>query len=324
MTQNPLNLAVNTVVGSRNPFIFYYLKKIIHTKEIEALRNRFFLGVSRMYKQSEIKEQIFRAVKEVREKKPLVPSVTNTVTINLVANAQIAVSGSAAMVYLKDEAESMAKLGEAMYVNMGTMLPLYEDTLINLAKVLKDFNKPWVLDPVGIGVGELRHKILLSFKDNPPSIIRGNASEIITLASLWNLRKSASSNAPKGVDTVDSVDSSIEAAKALASFIHGAVAVSGERDLITDGEQAVYSYGGSHFMEKITGAGCSLGGVCAVYASVANPFIAALTASQHYNFAAREAEKVCEGPASFQLEFLDNLYKASAENIAENKFEFVD
>lgn len=277
-----------------------------------------------MYKQSEIKEQIYQAVKNVREKKPLIPSITNTVTINLVANAQIAVSGSAAMVYLRDEAESMAKLGEAMYINMGTIFPLYEDTLINVARVLKDSNKPWVLDPVGIGIGELRHKILSSFKSNPPSIIRGNASEIITLASLWALKSSTNENAPKGVDTVDSVDSSIEAAKALASFIHGAVAVSGERDFITDGNQSLYSYGGSHFMEKITGAGCSLGGVCAVYASVANPFIAAITASQHYNFAASEAEKVSKGPSSFQVRFLDNLYNASAEDIAENKFELVD
>lgn len=57
------------------------------------------------------------------------PSITNTVTINLVANTQLAAGGSAAMVYLPDEGEAMAQAGEALYINMGTIFPIYEETL---------------------------------------------------------------------------------------------------------------------------------------------------------------------------------------------------
>lgn len=74
-------------------------------------------------------------------------------------------------------------------------------------------------------------------------------------------------------------------------------------------------------MEKITGSGCSLGGVVAVYAAVASPFIASLTATAVYNLAGRRAEGKVDGPGSFQTAFLDELYKATAADIANNPFE---
>ena len=278
--------------------------------------------------ENEIKSQVKEAVEQVRSKKPLAPSITNTVTINFVANAQIAVGGSAAMVYLPDEGELVSEVGSAVYINAGTMFPVYEETLPRTAKRLFELKKNWVLDPVGIGIGSLRTKLLTGFKDFPPSIVRGNASEIIALAKLWGIGGASSSNGPKGVDTVDSVTDAENAAKALAQYINkkrsglgGAVAVSGIEDFVTDGETSVYCKGGSHFMEKITGSGCSLGGVCAVYAGVASPFVAALTATQIYNLAGKRAESKVTAPGSFQVQFLDELYLATAEDVANNPFE---
>ncbi len=271
---------------------------------------------------NEIQEQIQMAVCNVKKNTPLAPSITNTVTINFVANAQIAVGGSAAMVYLPDEGEYVANIAGALYINMGTLLPIYEETLPRTAKKLYELNKKWVLDPVGLGIGSLRTKLLLGFKEYPPTIIRGNASEIIALAKLWNvLSTSSDSTGPKGVDSTNSVQEAENAAKDLAKFIKGAVSVSGIEDFVTDGTTSVYSKGGSHFMEKITGAGCSLGGVCAVYACVESPFIAALTATQIYNLAGKKAEQKTDAPASFQVAFIDELYKATAQEVSENPFE---
>ncbi|SFS37912.1 hydroxyethylthiazole kinase [Succinivibrio dextrinosolvens] len=265
--------------------------------------------------EQELKQQIIAAIQKARETTPLTPSITNTVTTNLVANAQLAVGGSAAMIYLPDEAEAMARIGGSFYINMGTLLPVYAETLPRVIRVLKHSSTPWVLDPVGIGVGALRESLLLSIKDCPPSIIRGNASEIIALANLWGLDSGKSHDGVRGVDSTDSVVSSKKAAVELARFTKGAVSVSGEIDLITDGETTVYLEGGSELCTKITGAGCSLGGVTAVFAAVATPFIAALTASSVYKVASGAAEKNCKGPASFQMAFVDNLYSVSAEQI---------
>jgi len=132
----------------------------------------------------DIQARIIHAVETVRQTNPMAGSVTNTVTINFVANAQLAVGGSAAMVYLPDEAQFLAQAGGAAYINVGALSPVYEETLPAMAKTLHHTGKPWVLDPVAIGIGDLRTRLLLDFKSCKPSIIRGNASEIIALAGL--------------------------------------------------------------------------------------------------------------------------------------------
>lgn len=274
-----------------------------------------------MYTKDEIKKQIIEAVNKVKAANPMAGSITNSVTINFVANAQLAVGGSAAMVYLPDEGEFIANAGGATYINVGTLTPIYEETLPRTAKALFEAKKPWVLDPVAIGIGELRTKLLLGFKEYKPSVIRGNASEVIALAGLWGLEGGSDQSAVRGVDSTDTVNAAREAAVALAKYTGGAVAVSGKTDLVADGETVVYSYGGSHFMEKITGSGCSLGGVAAVYATAASPFIAALTATAVYNLAGKRAELRACAPGSFQTAFLDELYIATAEEIADNPFD---
>lgn len=274
-----------------------------------------------MYSKEEIKNQIIEAVKKVKETNPMAGSITNSVTINFVANAQLAVGGSAAMVYLPDEGEFLANAGGATYINVGTLLPVYEDTLPRTAKALHEAAKPWVLDPVAIGIGELRTKLLKQFKEYKPTIIRGNASEVIALAGLWELDGGTDSSNVRGVDSTDTINAAKEAAKALAKYTGGAVSVSGETDLVTDGTTVVYSRGGSKFMEMVTGSGCSLGGVTAVYATAANPFIAALTATAVYNLAGSRAEAKVQGPGSFYVQFIDELYMASPEDIAANPFD---
>ena len=264
-----------------------------------------------MMSKIDIQKQMKQAVETVKQTNPMAGSITNSVTINFVANAQLAVGGSAAMVYLPDEGEFLAQVGGATYINVGTLLPIYEETLPHVAKVLYENKKPWVLDPVAVGIGSLRTKLLKQFKAYKPTIIRGNASEIIALAGLWELDGGTEKSNVRGVDSTDSVNAARAAAVELAKWTGGAVAVSGETDLITDGSQVVISYGGSHFMEKITGAGCSLGGVVAVYA----------TATAVYNLAGKRAAENVVGPGSFQVQFLDELYKATAEDIANNPFD---
>lgn len=274
-----------------------------------------------MYSKTEVQEKIRQAVRTVRETNPMAPSITNSVTINFVANAQLAVGGSAAMVYLPDEGEFVAQVGGATYINVGTLLPIYEETLPRTAKALHTLGKPWVLDPVAIGIGEMRTKLLSCFREYKPSVIRGNASEIIALAGLWKLDGGTSDSTVRGVDSTDTVAAARQAAVALAKFTGGAVAVSGETDLITDGETVAYSHGGSKFMEMVTGSGCSLGGVTAVYACATEPFIAALTAANIYNLAGKRAESKVQAPGSFQAQFIDELYLATPEEVAENPFE---
>ena len=179
-----------------------------------------------------------------------------------------------------------------------------------------------MLDPVGLGIGSLRTQLVNELKQYKPAIVRGNASEIIALAGLWGLEgEAADLSRVRGVDTTDTVDAARDAAVALARYTGGAVVVSGEVDLITDGMTVAKSHGGSPLMSKITGCGCSQGGVLAVYACAADPFTAAVCGTAVYNVAGSRAAAVADAPASFKVAFIDELYRATAQDIANNQLD---
>ena len=111
------------------------------------------------------------------------------------------------------------------------------------------------------------------------------------------------------------------AAIALARYTEGAVVISGESDLVTDGHSVVISHGGSALMGKVTGFGCSQGGVLAVYATQTDPFTAAVAAVNHYNLAGVAAAAAADAPASFKVAFIDELFRATPEAVAGNPIE---
>lgn len=276
-----------------------------------------------------IRTKIRQAVIDVREQTPLAQSFTNFVTINLVANAQLAAGGTAAMSYLPDDVIATAEIAGSNYINVGTLLPFFKDALPEIAYKLHKNGKTWVLDPVAAGIGETRTAILKSFRTYPPTIVRGNASEIIALDAMWGLANAEPDNPttrPAGAEAVDEVDSAVDAAKRIARHLakhsptgKGAVAVSGAIDLVTDGDRVFRLPGGSAMMTKITGAGCSLGGVTATYLAVAEPLVAALAASLLYDRASEIAETQSNGPGSFQVALLDALWNVTADQVAESE-----
>ena len=91
-----------------------------------------------MIDSEQLKQHVIKAVDKIRATNPMAGSITNTVTIDFVANAQLAVGGSAAMVYLPDEGEALVAGGGAIYLNMGTLFPIYEQTIPRAAKAAHD------------------------------------------------------------------------------------------------------------------------------------------------------------------------------------------
>ena len=262
-----------------------------------------------------LREQIAQAVNNVRTTTPLAQSFTNFVTMNLVANAQLAAGGTAAMSFLPDDVIDTAEIAGSNYINVGTLLPFFKDALPEIAYKLHKNGKTWVLDPVAAGIGKTRTAILESFRTYPP-----------TIDAMWGLAQNDSTvpgTRPAGAEAVDEVDAAVDAAKRVARHLAkhsptgaGAVAVSGAVDLVTNGEHVFRLPGGSAMMTKITGAGCSLGGVTATYLAVAEPLVAAISASLLYNRASEIAEAKSSGPGSFQVALLDALWNVTAEEVA--------
>ncbi len=244
---------------------------------------------------------------QMRARAPLVQNITNYVAMNVMANIMLAIGASPAMAHARDEAGEFAGLADALSVNIGTLDPDWVISMEEAARVMLHAGKPWVLDPVAVGATALRRDAgarLLALK---PTIIRGNATEIIALAG--------AEAAGKGADTADAVSDAEEAAQALARQTGGVVAVTGEVDYVTDGDTAYRIAGGHALMPRITVLGCSLTGVVAAFAVDQSALEATVAALATYAVAGEMAGEVAKGPASFQVAFIDALHALTPDGV---------
>ena len=236
----------------------------------------------------------------LRAAPPLVHNITNFVAMNVMANVQLAIGASPAMVHARAEAAEFAALAQALTVNIGTADPDWGLAMQDAATVMAKAGRPWVFDPVGVAATRFRQDLSRRLLDLRPTVVRGNASEILALAGLGG--------AARGLDAGDSVDAAETAAHALARRTGGIVAVSGPVDFVTDGTRTARVANGHPMMARITVMGCSLNGVIAAFCAGTPPFEATVAALAAYGVAGEIAGAAAQGPGSFQVAFLDALH----------------
>lgn len=247
-------------------------------------------------------EQVIDAWQNMQAKTPLVQCITNSVAANYTANVLLASGASPAMIDNPYEAESFTKISSALSINLGTPTSEQMQAMQISTKTAQLNGIPWVLDPVGYGaILAWRSQMtdeLLQFK---PSIIRGNASEISTLAG--NQVES------KGVDSTLSSDQAYQQAYTLLAHAD-CIAISGESDYILSREldAVIQVNGGSPLQPKITATGCALGALIAAYSAVTTPTIAALSAHVHFAIAGKLAANQAQTMGSFSTIFMDYIH----------------
>ena len=236
----------------------------------------------------------------LRASPPLVHCITNIVAAPLTANVLLALGAAPAMVMAEEEAGWFAGVAGALLVNLGTITPAEEGAILAAVRTASEQGTPWVLDPVAVGALSLRTRVAAELVRRRPTIIRGNASEILALAG--------TGAGGRGVDSTDSSEAAVAPAKALALSSGAVVAVSGVVDYVTDGEQVLAVPGGHVLMTKVTGVGCALGAVIAAFAARrTSPLAAAVAASAVFAAAGEAAGRQASHPGSFAVAFLDQL-----------------
>ncbi|MCA0257724.1 MAG: hydroxyethylthiazole kinase [Proteobacteria bacterium] len=247
----------------------------------------------------------------LRNTAPLVHCITNYVAMNISANVLLAAGASPAMVHATEEAGEFAAFAHALSINIGTISPAWVEGILAAVNGAKAAGKPWVLDPVAHFATGFRRETVAKLMALKPTVIRGNASEIIALAG--------GASAAQGVDARDSVSAAEAAARMLSRNADCVVAVTGETDFVTDGVRAVWISGGSALMPQVTALGCSLSSLVAGYVGLegADPFDATVAACAHYAVAGEAAAREAAGPGSFQPLFLDALSLIDAATLDE-------
>ncbi|GAB3602649.1 hydroxyethylthiazole kinase [Microbacterium aureliae] len=239
------------------------------------------------------------AVSALRRAAPLVQCITNAVVTNFTANALLAAGAAPAMCDIPGEAGMFAAVADAVLINLGTPTAEQRQAALEAVEHARRAGTPWVLDPVAVGVLPVRTALARELLEHRPTLIRGNASEILALAG--------AGEGGRGVDSTAGPDAAASAARDLAERCGAVVAVSGPVDLVTDGDRVARVTGGDPLLTRVTGGGCSLGAVMAALTAVTAPFEAALAASVMYAVASERAAARCSGPGSFAVSFVDEL-----------------
>lgn len=252
---------------------------------------------------------VWNHLNNVREKSPLIHNITNYVVMNNTANALLAIGASPVMAHAVEEVEDMIKIASALVINIGTLSPDWVKAMIKAAKAAKEKGIPIVIDPVGVGATPYRNEICsVLLKAANPSVIRANASEIMALENA-TIRT-------KGVDSTQSSDSAMKAAKNLAKKYDCIVSISGKTDHLTDGEKVITIEGGSDIMPIVTGLGCTATALTAAFVAVnKNTLEAAASAMAVMGIAAEMAEEKSAGPGTLQLHILDAFYNMNEDHI---------
>lgn len=258
------------------------------------------------------KEDLWSDVLLVRAKSPLVHSVTNFVVMNFNANVLLALGASPVMAHAREEVEDMAGLAQALVLNIGTLEPDWIDAMKLALAVGRSRGIPVVLDPVGAGATPYRNRALAELiAAGPPGIIRGNGSEVMSVAGL--------SVATRGVDSGSSSNDAVDAARELSSATNGVVCVSGADDHVIDAQGRWVTLSNGHpWMTKVTGVGCSATAMIGAFAAVQPDAWRATAAAMAYlgvvgEWAAERVAATGGGVGAYQIALLDGLQLLTAD-----------
>jgi len=245
---------------------------------------------------------VWSHLRQVRERNPLVLNVTNNVVPNLTANALLALGASPAMTHAPDDAAELAAVSDALVLNIGTPAASYVESMFKAGAVANAKAVPVVLDPVAVGATGYRREVVRElFARVRLAAVRGNASEILSLAG--------EQGTSKGADSTQASEEAMDAARSLAARLGAVVCVSGARDMLTDGQQVLAVDNGHIMMTKVTGLGCAATALVGAFAACGEDILAlSASAMAVMGLAGEVAAQGAAGPGTLQVRFLDTLY----------------
>jgi hydroxyethylthiazole kinase len=241
------------------------------------------------------------ALRDLRDRKPLIHQITNYVVMNETANATLAIGALPVMAHAIEEVEEMASFAGALVLNIGTLSRPWIDAMLLAGKAANTAGAPVVLDPVGVGATTLRTdtaKRILA--DVQVAVVRGNAAEVAALAGIQA--------EIRGVESIGAAAEGAEVAREAARKLGVVASVTGPTDFVSDGQRTLAIANGHRLLATITGSGCMSSAITGCFVSVASPLEGAAAALAAFGIAGEEAARDAKGPGTFHANLYDALY----------------
>ena len=170
-------------------------------------------------------------LERLRSENPLVICYTNDVVKNFTANGLLSLGASPAMSEAPEEAEDFTRMASALLINIGTLTRENEEDIIKIGKIANQQGTPIVFDPVAVGASTYRKNFCQRFLGEVNvTVIKGNASEILTLIDF--------NTTMKGTDSDSELDS-VNIAKKAANTLNTAIVITGKDDIIAKNEKII-------------------------------------------------------------------------------------
>lgn len=248
-------------------------------------------------------------LERVRAGKPLVHHITNMVTVCDCANITLLAGGLPVMAHAPEEVGEMVGHADALVLNIGTLTQAQVEAMLLAGRAANERGIPVVLDPVGAGATALRTeasaRLLREIRIN---IIKGNAAEVAILAG--------GAAKIRGVESVGVAGDTAALAAALAEATGAVVAVTGAKDLVTDGKRLLEVANGHPLMGTVVGTGCMSASLAGCFAAVEPDFaVATAAALSVFGAAGEQAAERADAPASFKTALFDSLYRLDAATV---------
>ncbi len=231
-------------------------------------------------------------MKQIKEKKPLVTNVANIVTANQCANALLAIGASPVMSQELSDLKELTRISNSLVINIGTARKEEYEMIIELVKYANINKIPIILDPVGSGATTFRTSLSKKIAQIGVTVIKGNASEILSLNFAANT---------KGVDSNDKL-SDLDKIKTISKKYKTILMVTGEIDYIVDGDEIIEIKGGHSNMTLKTGVGC-------MGASLLGAFIAVFSTKEACKKLSEMMKKMGDEIFNETIPSYDEMYK---------------
>ena len=260
-------------------------------------------------------------LEQIRAASPLVHCITNYVTVNDVANVLLAIGARPIMADDPEEVEEITALCAGLCLNIGTLNARTIPSMLAAGKHARALGHHVVLDPVGAGASRLRTETALRIlHEVRPTVIRGNISEIRTLAVGSGTTQGVDADAADAV-TEENLAATADFLRAFAARAEAIVVVTGAIDIMTDGVTVYAVRNGRPEMGLVTGTGCQL-----------SALLAAALAVEPLGLLAAVAETVAlmgvageiawaqmgerDGNATYRTCIIDSIYRMTGEELA--------
>lgn len=252
-------------------------------------------------------DRLIRIRTRVREEAPLIHCLTNHITINDCANMVLAAGGKPIMAEHRAEVEEITGTAQALAMNLGNITDRRMESMGISARIAQERGIPSILDAVGTGCSRLRLEFageLLS--QNRVSVIKGNMSEIKALYGVPGSAKGIDAGAADMV-RADNLEEVLSMAQNLANRYQAVVMITGAVDVITDGREAYLLENGCHQLSRVTGTGCMLNVLTAVFLSSGDIMGACVLGAALLGISGELAAESTVGIGSFKVRLFDAL-----------------